>query len=105
MTRRSFLHASSPPAISTRAELEALRSARPKPEQVLHLIMEGPDGEEARREVDVLAVLRIDQIEQRLALARLRFKGDHGAARLRATALGLSIPGNCINKRLAKIPS
>lgn len=67
MTRLPF---AGTPAISTRAELEALRAARPVPQVEPHLRPDGSDADETRRDTSALSEIRISTLERRLEKAR-----------------------------------
>ena len=74
------------PKIPTRAELDALRSARPALEAGQHLTMDGWDAAEVRRSLNDLAESRIRLLENRLEQSRDRLRQGHTKAQIRGRA-------------------
>ncbi|MEM6463199.1 MAG: hypothetical protein AAF724_14910 [Pseudomonadota bacterium] len=85
MTKLPFKAAASP-KIATRAELDALRGARPKSRPVQELTPPSLGGAEIRRTVNELAESRIKLLENRLEETRNRFRQGHAKALIRGKA-------------------
>ncbi len=71
------------PSIATRAELDALRAARPRLEPQRALTMDGDDGADVHRQLNAQAELRITDLSHRLETMRKTMKRDNGKAQVR----------------------